>query len=715
MSCVSIEDYFMSKFRSVHRTRTGTILGNSKCLSGKQGPAVAPPLTLRSAIALALLPLMVPAAHAGNYTLTDLGIVGKGGEVVGVNKNGVVVGFSEFFSPAPGILANSFVWTPVTPNGTTGSAQEIPPPAVFDFCVAGGINVSGHVACDSSAVPKIWTGGTSFTSLPPLVASDVPSASGINDLDGVVGTGYNGSFHALWWPSGAVAPVVLDARGSVGSGLNNTGSFVGHVEGDDGVYHATAWAFVLLGVVPRTLNAELNTFSAADKINDGGTAIGTVDRNHCPDPNQCAFSFKPVAWAPGGAQTDLPLLYGSEGSPFDINAAGDIVGYSDSLVLFPNPHVGISAVLWHNGTVRDLNSATTLPSGWTLEYAEAINDSGQIAGQAVGPNGSVHAFLLTPIPNLAPVAKCKAVVASADATCSASASIDDGSYDPDSEIVSVSQSPDSPYSLGETLVLLTAKDGEDAASFCRATVTVQDNTPPAATCPSATSASAGASCKAAVPDVLGGVTATDNCSSTTNLSKTQDIAPGTLVGLGTTPIKVTVTDAAFNGGVCSTAFTVIDTSGPSLSASVAQPTLWTPSHELVNVGLSIAASDNCDAVASVQTTVFSNESDQPAGDADASFSPDARNIASGSLRVRAERLQAGSGRVYLVVAKSADSAGNASASCATVVVPHDQNAKSLAVVNALAAPAQTYCASHGGIAPTGYVAVGAGAVVGPKQ
>jgi len=670
-------------------------------------------------LAFGLLPFACAPAYATNYVLTDIGIVSSaasnGGDVVGVNKNGVVAGHSEFFSPGPNLLANSFVWTPDSPNAATGSAHEIPDPAAFNFCLASGINDFSHVACFSEGFPKIWTGGTSFTSLPLLAATDLPTASAINNLDGVVGTGFNGDFHALWWPSGALAPVILDSRSSVGNGLNNTGSFVGHVRDDDFVYHATAWAFVIFGVVQRRLNDEPNTFSDANAINDGGTSIGIVDRNHCADPNQCTFSFKPVAWLPDGTQTDLPLLFGNEGQPFGINTAGDIVGYSRVRYLFPNPHIGISAVLWHAGAVVDLNTVTTLPSGWNLQYAEAINDVGQIAGRAVDTNGSIHAFLLTPIPNKAPVAKCKAVVTSAGSVCTASASIDDGSYDPDSATVSVSQSPDNPYALGETLVLLTATDGEGAASYCRATVTVQDNTPPSATCPAATSASAGPSCKAAVPNVLGGVGATDNCSSAASLTKAQDVAAGTLVGLGTTPIKVTVTDAAFNGGVCSTAFTVVDTSGPTVSVSIAQPVLWTPSHELVNVGLSIAASDNCDAAPSAQTTVFSNEPDQPAGDADASFSPDARNIASGSLRVRAERLQAGNGRVYLVVAKSADNAGNASASCATVVVPHDQNAKSLAAVDALAVPAQAYCANHGGVAPTAYFAVGAGAVAGPKQ
>ena len=71
--------------------------------------------------------------------------------------------------------------------------------------------------------------------------------------------------------------------------------------------------------------------------------------------------------------------------------------------------------------------------------------------------------------------------------------------------------------------------------------------------------------------------------------------------------------------------------------------------------------------------------------------------------------------MYLIVSRAADTAGNASASCATVVVPHDQNNKSLGVVNGFAAPAQSYCASNNGAAPAGYVQVGTGPVAGPKQ
>jgi hypothetical protein len=46
----------------------------------------------------------------------------------------------------------------------------------------------------------------------------------------------------------------------------------------------------------------------------------------------------------------------------------------------------------------DLNRLIAPNSGWTLEYAAGINDSGQICGCGINPAGQTEAFLLTPTP-----------------------------------------------------------------------------------------------------------------------------------------------------------------------------------------------------------------------------------------------------------------------------------------------------------------------------
>lgn len=83
--------------------------------------------------------------------------------------------------------------------------------------------------------------------------------------------------------------------------------------------------------------------------------------------------------------------------------------------------------------------------------------------------------------NEAPVALCKDKTVTAGSSCTATASIDNGSYDPDGDPITLSQSPAEPYGLGGTLVTLTVTDSEGASSQCTGTVTVVDQTSPTIT------------------------------------------------------------------------------------------------------------------------------------------------------------------------------------------------------------------------------------------
>src|SRR5439155_147578 len=81
------------------------------------------------------------------------------------------------------------------------------------------------------------------------------------------------------------------------------------------------------------------------------------------------------------------------------------------------------------------------------------------------------------------------------------------------------------------------------------------------------SAFADANCQAAVPNVLGGVSVSDNCSPTNAVTVSQSPLAGTLVGLGTHTITVTATDAAGNSASCTTTFTVNDNTAPTVVCS----------------------------------------------------------------------------------------------------------------------------------------------------
>jgi hypothetical protein len=105
-----------------------------------------------------------------------------------------------------------------------------------------------------------------------------------------------------------------------------------------------------------------------------------------------------------------------------------------------------------------------------------------------------------------PVAKCKDVSTSTDpGVCTAYASIDDGSFDPDGGPVTLAYTPPPPYPLGETVVTLRVSDETGLADSCVATVTVVDTESPIPNCNamSITPPNAPVSFTA---------TATDNCS-----------------------------------------------------------------------------------------------------------------------------------------------------------------------------------------------------------
>jgi hypothetical protein len=80
--------------------------------------------------------------------------------------------------------------------------------------------------------------------------------------------------------------------------------------------------------------------------------------------------------------------------------------------------------------------------------------------------------------NQPPVAICNNVTVNADQNCQGSASIDNGSYDPDGDPITINQSPAGPYNLGTTNITITVIDNKGASDSCTAMVSVIDVTQP---------------------------------------------------------------------------------------------------------------------------------------------------------------------------------------------------------------------------------------------
>jgi hypothetical protein len=149
-----------------------------------------------------------------------------------------------------------------------------------------------------------------------------------------------------------------------------------------------------------------------------------------------------------------------------------------------------------------------------------------------------------------------------------------------------------------------------------------------------------------------------------------------------------------------------------LTPTVTQSSFWPPSLRLINDGLAASSTGICPA--NRQVTVYSDEDDVSPGTV-GDQSPDAKNIALGTLRLRAERNDSSDGRVYLIVVRTSDGTGNGAVACKTVTVPSGQSTPAKNAVAAQAAAAQTFCTNNAGAAPAGFFVVGDGPVIGSKQ
>ena len=260
------------------------------------------------------------------------------------------------------------------------------------------------------------------------------------------------------------------------------------------------------------------------------------------------------------------------------------------------------------------------------------------------------------------------------------------------------------FPVGSTTVTGTSATG----SSCTFTVTVNDTEPPKIKCPpDVIFCNDPGLCSA---QVFFTVTATDNCGVKSIVSTPPS---GSIFPKGTNLVTSVATDNSGNTNVCTFHIIVNDCEPPKVNSSVAIASLWSPNHDLVNVGLAVTATDNCPGPIAIAVAVFSNEREDAAGDCH--FSPDAKDLGPGTLRLRSERFGDGGGRVYLIVTTATDTSGNQAHSCATVVVPQDRSAASIASVNSQAAAASAFCAAHDGAPPAGFIKIGIAPASGPKQ
>ncbi len=152
--------------------------------------------------------------------------------------------------------------------------------------------------------------------------------------------------------------------------------------------------------------------------------------------------------------------------------------------------------------------------------------------------------------NTPPIAIAQDVTVSADENCQASASVDNGSFDPDKDPITLSQSPPGPYSLGATPVTLTVEDSKGASDKDTAIVTVIDDSPPMITAPLDITVIANTA--GGYSGSIGKATASDNCDSSPTIgSNAPNVFP-----LGDTTVTWTATDDSGNSALADQVVTV---------------------------------------------------------------------------------------------------------------------------------------------------------------
>lgn len=314
-----------------------------------------------------------------------------------------------------------------------------------------------------------------LTSSSPGVIITLPNASAYPDLAALGGSGINVTPFRFTVASNVQCPATLDFTLTV----NYTG----------GVSPQVLTFSIPSGPLPVNISSVLDT--NAPTPGSGFTATtGTIAVRHFRDgvPSSCgppkAF---PGTTQPGNRQFDaytFTTCANSAATCVTVTLSG-----ANGLNLFTAAYSGSfnPADLSQNFLADAGASASTrtysfsIPAGQQT-FTVIVYD---VPPSLATPSGSTYSLRFSggcigacSAPNQVPVAKCKNVTVSAGNNCTASASVDDGSFDPDGDPITITQSPAGPYAKGATSVLLTVTDPRGATTQCAATVTVVDTTAP---------------------------------------------------------------------------------------------------------------------------------------------------------------------------------------------------------------------------------------------
>ncbi|MGQ0628242.1 MAG: hypothetical protein ACT4PL_09125 [Phycisphaerales bacterium] len=347
---------------------------------------------IRSVLFAAGLLACPMGALGQEYTVTDLGTLQPNNEGIAgaraISNTGAITGYSYINATAYHAFLIPAGGGPMIDLGFFNSSSF--------FSIGYAVNDAGQVA---GAAQTQSTGFATALRAAPLV--DLPELPGggdsfgfgINSTGVIVGwsnqaQGCGGPFctnnpgrATMWTGNGITILPALGGIGSLATGINDAGIICGYYNtngnGDPHAMRITAALTEDLGTLggPR---------STANAINAAGLIVGAAD---LPGGTTRATLWSPGQTASLGSMDGKPVS-----EALDINNEAVAVGYSANA----NTSQPRATRFQLGSAPVDLNGLIPTDSGWLLQIAFSINDSGHIVGEGQ-LNGLTRAFLLTPI------------------------------------------------------------------------------------------------------------------------------------------------------------------------------------------------------------------------------------------------------------------------------------------------------------------------------
>jgi probable HAF family extracellular repeat protein len=355
--------------------------GFESALSRKTGNNMTEGMLVLSAAIAAALTSGASAAPA--YTVTDLGTLGGAASVAhAINAAGEITGVADTASDTS--VAFLYSHGQMKNLGTLGGSVGV------GYAINATGQVAGYATNAQTYRPFLYN-GRKMKDIGDL-GGGTATAFAINRRGDVVGSSHTagGNDDPFLYDSRTKTMVDLGNLGpvspgewNVASGINDAGQITGESWDDNaGGFFAFLWDHGKM----TNLGTLGGPFSTGEAINKYGQITGQAYTTGGAQ----AHAF---LWSKGHMK-DLGVLPGGPGYSWGvgINSAATVVGYSQL-------NSGITyvdhAFVYSGKTMRDLNDLIPRSSGWLLNIAWGVNDSGAIVGEGT-VGGKIHAFLLTP-------------------------------------------------------------------------------------------------------------------------------------------------------------------------------------------------------------------------------------------------------------------------------------------------------------------------------